>query len=124
VAGRVLADRVAFNRVADRAGANLADTLSHAAAQVHYQGVAVPHLAGRGDVTSLAAVANNGALTEGARLGAIEGLAASASETAEAELKRLAGVSDNPEELRKAAGRGLRQSRRARQRATTAEGAT
>jgi ParB family chromosome partitioning protein len=118
LAGRLLSDRVAFNRVADRAGEGLADTLRGAAAQVHYQGVVVPHLAGRCDVASLVAVANDGALTEGARLGAIEGLAAAASEAAEAELKRLAGAKENPEELRKAAGRGLRRSRRARQRAT------
>jgi ParB family chromosome partitioning protein len=123
LAARVLSDRVAFNRVLDRAGERLTDTLRTTAAQVHYQGVVLPHLAGRRDVASLVAVANNGALTEGARLGAIEGLAASASEAAEVELKQMAGAQDNPEELRKAAGRGLRRSRRARLRAASAEGA-
>jgi ParB family chromosome partitioning protein len=115
--GRILSDRVAFNRVADHTGANLAGTLGDAAAQVHYQGIVVPHLAGHRDVAGLAAVANNGALAESARLGAIEGLAAVGSEAAEVELQRLAGAQENPEELRKAAGRGLRRSRRARQRA-------
>jgi ParB family chromosome partitioning protein len=117
VAGRLLSDRVAFNRVANRAGEGLAAVLRGAAGQVHYQGVVVPHLADRRDVAALVAVADNGAASEETRLGAIEGLAAAASEAAEAELKRLAGALDNPEELRKAAGRGLRRSRRTRQRA-------
>jgi ParB family chromosome partitioning protein len=117
LASRILSDRVAFNRVADRTGANFAESLGDAARQVHYQGIVVPHLAGHHDVASLAAVANDGALPEAARLGAVEGLAAAAGEVAEAELKRLAGAQENPEELRKAAGRGLRRARRARQRA-------
>jgi ParB family chromosome partitioning protein len=121
LAAGLLSDRVVFNRVADRAGERLTATLRGAAGQIHYQGVTVPHLAGRRDVAALVAVANNGALTEAARLGAVEGLAAAASEAAEAELQRLAGAQDNPEELRKAAGRGLRRSRRARQRADTRE---
>jgi ParB family chromosome partitioning protein len=121
LAGQLLSDRVAFNRVAGRAGDGLTAVLRGAAAQVHYQGVTVPHLAGRRDVATLAAVANNGTLPEAARLGAIEGLAAAATEAGEAELKRLAEAQENPEELRKAAGRGLRRSRRARQRAAAAE---
>jgi ParB family chromosome partitioning protein len=122
LACRLLSDRVAFNRAADGAGEGLTDVLRGAAGQIHYQGVAVPHLAGRRAVGDLAAVANNNSLTEGTRLGAIEGLAAAASEAAESELQRLAGALDNPEELRKAAGRGLRRSRRARQRAETEAG--
>jgi ParB family chromosome partitioning protein len=124
VAARLLSDHVAFNRVAAGAGAKLTGVLRRAAGQVHYQGVAVPHLAGRRDVAALAAVANNASLPEGARLGAIEGLAAAASEAAEAELQRLAGAAEIPEELRKAAGRGLRRSRRARRRAAVTEVST
>src|SRR5262249_6911935 len=78
VAGRVLSDRVAFNRVAGRDSAPLAETLRGAVGQVHYQGVAVPHLAARRDVAALATVANNRALSEETRLGAVEGLAAAA----------------------------------------------
>jgi ParB family chromosome partitioning protein len=124
LAGRLLSDRVAFNRVAARAGEGLEAVLHDAAAQLHYQGVVVPHLAGRHDVAALVAVANDAALPEAARLGAVEGLAAAAGEAAEAELQRLAGALENPEELRKAAGRGLRRAQRARQRATTTENAT
>jgi ParB family chromosome partitioning protein len=123
VAGRVLSDRVAFDRVAARDPAEVTPTLRGAAVQVHYQGVAVPHLAARNDVAGLSAVANNGGFPEEARLGAVEGLAAAASVEAEAELVRI-GRADGPEELRKAAWRGLRRSRRARQRAARKEAAT
>jgi ParB family chromosome partitioning protein len=122
MAGHVLSDRVAFNRVADQAGAGLADTLHKAVSQVHYQGVAVPHLAALRDVAALAAVANDRKLSEETRLGAVEGLAAAATEAAEAELERVGRAPDNPEELRKAAWRGLRRSKRARQRAAIGSG--
>jgi ParB family chromosome partitioning protein len=116
MAGRVLSDRVAFNRVAAGAPSQVVDTLRGAAVQVHYQGVAMPHLAARNDVVGLAAVACNRGFPEDARLGAIEGLAAAASEEAEAELVRIGQSDQEPEELRKAAWRGLRRSRRSRQR--------
>jgi ParB family chromosome partitioning protein len=56
-------------------------------------------------------------LPEVTRLGAIEALAAIASEPAEAELRRIGGTAgaEKDEELRKAAWRGLRRSRRARE---------
>jgi ParB family chromosome partitioning protein len=117
LAGRLLSDRVAFNRAAVRGGAELEGVLRGAAVQVHYQGVAVPHLAARNDVAGLAAVARNRGFPEETRLGAVEGLAAAASTEAEAELVRLGQAEEEPEELRKAAWRGLRRSRRARQRA-------
>ncbi len=116
VAGRVLSDRVAFNRVAAYEASQLSATLRGAAGQVHYQGVAVPHLAAATDVAGLAAVAGNRGFPEEARLGAVEGLAAATSEAAEAELVRIGASADAPEELRKAAWRGLRRSRRARAR--------
>jgi ParB family chromosome partitioning protein len=117
VAGRVLSDRVTFNRLTAGDGVNVTDTLHKAAGQLHYQGVAVPHLAARHDVAALAAVANNRALPEEARLGAVEGLAAAATEAAEKQLEQVGRAGENSEEMRKAAWRGLRRSRRARQRA-------
>jgi ParB family chromosome partitioning protein len=114
VAGRVLSDRVAFNRAAAHGDDRLTAVLRGAAVQIHSQGVAVPHLAARRDVAGLAAVAGNRGFPEEARLGAVEGLAAAASEEAEAELVRLGRAEGEPEELRKAAWRGLRRSKRAR----------
>jgi ParB family chromosome partitioning protein len=116
IAGRVLSDRVTFNRLAARDAQGVADTLRGALAQVHSQGIAVPHLVRSGDVKGLQAVAANPGFNEETRLGAVEGLAAVASEPAEKELLRIAQAQDQPEELRKAAWRGLRRSKRARQR--------
>ena len=121
VAGRLLADRVAFNLVATGKGVSLTETLHKAVAQVHYQGVALPHLAAQGDVAGLSAVANNRALTEVTRLGAVEGLATVASTSAEEQLRQIGQATDNPEELRKVAWRGLRRSWRARQRKEAAK---
>jgi ParB family chromosome partitioning protein len=87
---------------------------------VHYQGVTVPHLAARREVADLAAVANNRTLSDETRMGAVEGLAAVASEEAEAQLANVGRSLENPEELRKAAWRGLRRSKRARQPRTEA----
>jgi ParB family transcriptional regulator, chromosome partitioning protein len=117
LAGRILSDRVAFNRLVGD-GAGLIETLRGAVDQVHYQGVAVPVLAARRDVAGLTAVANNRTLPEETRIGAVEGLAATASEEAEKELAGVGRSLENPEEVRKAAWRGLRRSKRARQRMT------
>jgi ParB family chromosome partitioning protein len=122
VAGRVLSDRVTFNRLAARDGGRVADTLRGALAQVHSQGIAVPHLVHSGDVKGLQAVAANPGFNEETRLGAVEGLAAVANEPAEKELLRIAQAKDQPEELRKAAWRALRRSKRARQRHEKASG--
>jgi ParB family chromosome partitioning protein len=105
---------VAYNRAAAHGGDGLSAVLRGAAVQVHYQGVAVPHLAAGNDVAGLLAVARNRGFPEEARLGAVEGLAAAVSEEAEAELVRLGETEGEPEELRKAAWRGLRRSKRAR----------
>jgi ParB family chromosome partitioning protein len=120
LAGKVLGDRLTFNRVAGRDGKDLEATLRGAIAQVHNQGVAVPHLVAHKDVAGLAAVANNPGFSEETRLGAVEGLAAMASEAAEAELVRIGQATGQPEELRKAAWRGRRRSKRARQRQAAA----
>jgi ParB family chromosome partitioning protein len=117
LAGKVLGDRLTFNRIAARDGKDLTATLRGAIVQVHNQGTAIPHLVAQGDVEGLAAVADNGGFSEEVRLGAVEGLAALASEAAEAELVRIGQSTGQPEELRKAAWRGRRRSKRARQRA-------
>jgi ParB family chromosome partitioning protein len=117
LAARLLSDRVSFQRLARGAGDRLGGVLRAAVRQVHAQGVVLPSLIDRGDVEGLAVVAEDRTLPEVTRLGAIEGLAAVAREPAEAVLRRI-GLATGPEEdeeLRKAAWRGLRRSRRARQ---------
>jgi ParB family chromosome partitioning protein len=118
LAAKELSDRVTFNRVAARKGVNVTDTLRAAVVQVHNQGIAVPQLVSRGDVAGLAAVAGNRGFTEDTRLGAVEGLSAMANEDAEKELVKIGQSLEQPEELRKAAWRGLRRSKRARKKAT------
>jgi ParB family transcriptional regulator, chromosome partitioning protein len=123
LAGPLLSDRVSFNRLAGGNEARVADTVRAAAAQVHYQGVALPHLIARSDLQGLAAVAQDRQLPEATRLGAVEGLAVLATEAAEAMLRAIGEAEKENEELRKAAWRGLRRSKRARRRPQmTAEG--
>ena len=55
---------------------------------------------------------------EAARLGALEGLGAMAREDAEAVLRRVGGDESEEDEIRKAAWRALRRSRRSRSQAT------
>lgn len=114
VAERALSDRTEFNRLAARADVPVGDVLKKAAADQHYQGVALPHLIARKDFDTLAAVATNAKLPEPTRLGAVEGLAALAEERAEAMLLEIGQREKEPEDVRKAAWRGLRRSRRAR----------
>jgi ParB family chromosome partitioning protein len=121
LAGKLLSDRVAVARVAACAPNEVTAPLRGAAVQVHYQGVALPHLAEHNDVAGLTAVAGNRGFTEEVRLGAVEGLAAAASVDAEAELVRIGQSMQEPEEVRKAAWRGLRRSRRARKKAERKE---
>jgi ParB family chromosome partitioning protein len=119
LAERMLSDRVSFNRLTAGDGTRMAGTLRTAASQVHYQGVALPHLIAAGDVEGLAVVAGNRQLPEATRLGAIEGLAKLGREAAEATLLDIGQSKEEDEELRKAAWRGLRRSKRARQRVQT-----
>jgi ParB family chromosome partitioning protein len=66
-------------------------------------------------------VAENRKLPEATRLGAIEALARMAREAAEAKLVEIGkGDGKEEEELRKAAWRGLRRSKRARKKAQLA----
>jgi ParB family chromosome partitioning protein len=118
VAARLLSDHVGFVRLTLDRGVNVEDTLRSAANQVHYQGVVLPALIDRGDVAALAAVAEDRSLPAAARLGAVEGLAAMGREPAEDVIRRIGTRGDEDEEFRKAAWRGLRRSKRARQKAT------
>jgi ParB family chromosome partitioning protein len=115
MAERLLSDRFSFNRLARHKGVDVAGAARQAAGQVHYQGAGLSWLVRQGDVQTLAAVAWNRALPEPARLGAVEGLARLARQESEAELARLGQSEKDGEELRKAAWRGLRRSKRARQ---------
>jgi ParB family chromosome partitioning protein len=112
VAGHVLADRPALDRLA-RPGVSLGEVLRKAAREVHYQGIAVPHLADGRDVPGLVAVATDRSLPEETRLGAVEGLAAAGGREAVARLEEIGRSLQEPEELRKAAWRGRRRAQRA-----------
>jgi ParB family chromosome partitioning protein len=119
LADRLLSDRVGFHRLALDGLVELDNTLRSAARQVHYQGIVLPTLIDRGDVATLAALAEDRSLPEVARLGAVEGLAAIGREPAEDVLRRVGARADEDEDFRKAAWRGLRRSKRVRRKAQT-----
>jgi ParB family chromosome partitioning protein len=123
LAPALLSDRVSFDRLARGDGAKVEETARAAAGQVHYQGVALPHLIARGDVAALAAVAEDRKLPDATRLGAVEGLARLAREDAEARLVQIGKAEKEDEELRKAAWRGLRRSKRTRKKQAQAPAA-
>jgi ParB family chromosome partitioning protein len=116
LAGKMLDDRPSFNRLV-AAGAVRAPDVAAAAAQVHYQPVALPVLVAEKSVPTLAAVARDRKATEPARLGAIEGLGVMAAEPAEEVLVEIGTAKDDDKEIRKAAWRALRRSKRARKKA-------
>lgn len=93
-------------------------TLRGAASSIHRQGVALPWLIARGDVDGLAAVMKDAGLDDPTRLGAIEALARMGEESAEQALSAFhASIKrddEDKEELRHAAWRGLKRSRRQR----------
>jgi ParB family chromosome partitioning protein len=109
-----LADRAAFGRLVRDEAPRLSGLLRKAAKQSHYQGVALPYLIEGKDVEGLAAVAGDRSLAEAARLGAIEALAAIATDPADAVLRKIGLDDREDEDLRKAAWRGLRRSKRAK----------
>lgn len=118
LAGTLLSDRASFERLTRPDPAVVTDeTLRNAVRQVHYQGVVLPDLIKRRDVKTLAALAEDRGSPEAVRFGALEGLAAMAVESAESILKRVGTAKDEDEELRKVALRGLRRSKRLRQKA-------
>ncbi len=114
LAERLLSDRISFNHLAAQEGVDVTDTLQKAVSKVEYQGVAVPELVERKDIEALMGVVGQSSLPETVRLGAIEGLAAMADTDAEAKLVEIGTAQGENEELRKAAWRGLRRSKRKR----------
>jgi ParB family chromosome partitioning protein len=115
---KMLSDRPSFNRIVV-AGAVTAKDVAGSAANVHVQPVALPVFVAEKDVTTLAAVARDRKANEAARFGAVEGLGVMATEPAEAVLVEIGKADDNDKELRKAAWRALRRSKRARKRGAT-----
>jgi ParB family chromosome partitioning protein len=115
LAEKMLSDRPSFNRLVIAKAVTAADVAS-AAKQVHYQPVALPVTVAAKDVNTLAAVARDRKAPEAARLGAVEGLGVMAAEPAEKVLVEIGTAKDDDKELRKAAWRALRRSKRARKR--------
>jgi ParB family chromosome partitioning protein len=116
LADRLLGDRVSFDRLARDLPDEkpVRDALRGAAASTHYQGVAVTPLVARGDAEALANVAADAKIAETTRIGAVEALGKLATADGEKRLV-IVGKSDAaPVELRKAAWRALRRSKRAR----------
>lgn|GEM_PF-1062589 len=113
-----LSDRPGFNRLAV-AGAVSASDVASAASNVHYQPVALPVFVAEKDVKALAGVARDKKAAEAARFGAVEGLGVMATEAAEAVLVEIGTSKDDDKELKKAAWRALRRSKRARKRGAT-----
>ena len=108
-----LSDRPTFARVV-AAGVQPGDVTRAAAGKPHQQSVVLPALAGAKDISTLAAVASDRQAAEPARLGAVEGLGFMADVLAEAQLTTLATAAGDDEDVRKAAWKALRRSRRAR----------
>jgi ParB family transcriptional regulator, chromosome partitioning protein len=108
-----LDDRVSLDRLIEgNTQATVDDALRAAAGRVHAQGVALPHLIARGDVTGLSAAAGDGGADTSTRLGAIEGLARVATTEACGAIESVAKDETADEDLRRAAWRALRRARR------------
>ena len=120
---KMLSDRPSFNRLV-AARAIKAANVTGAAASPHVQPVALPVLVAEKDVKTLATVARDRKAPEAARFGAVEGLGVMAAEPAEAILVEIGTAKDDDKELRKAAWRALRRSKRARKRGAVSTLAT
>jgi len=113
--GALASDRPSFTRlVAGRELPAAAAFVRSAVAQVHTQSVALPVVIAGRDVAALAAVAKDRKKPEAARLGAIEGLGVMAAPPAEAVLAEVGAGDGDGDDVRKAAWRALRRSKRAR----------
>ncbi len=113
---KMLSDRPSFNRLAS-ARAITADQVAGVAGQVHYQPVVLPVLIAGKAISPLETVAKDRKAAEATRLGAIEGLGVMADEAAERVLIEVGTTKDDEKDVRKAAWRALRRSKRARRRA-------
>ncbi len=109
-----LTDKPTFARVV-AAGVKAGDVLKAAAAQPHQQSVALQPLIAAKDVDTLAVVAKDRKASEPARLGAVEGLGFMADEAAEKVLAEIGAADGDDEDVRKAAWKALRRSKRRRQ---------
>jgi ParB family transcriptional regulator, chromosome partitioning protein len=113
-------DRTSLDRLLAGASAASSGALSApalralraAASRVHTQGTALPRLVAAGDVAGLVATLGDRSLGEATRLGAIEALSQIATDEARAPILVTARDEGEDEELRKAAWRALRRSRR------------
>ena len=109
-----LSDRQIFDSIASREKVDLSKLMTEQVSSAHYQAVVLPHVLSADHIDSLADAAKSGELSEGVRYGAIEGLAQLASEDAEEHLAAVGADDANNEDIRKAAWRGLRRSKRLR----------
>ncbi len=122
--GGMLTDKPTFARVVG-GGVKPEGVLKPAAAQPHQQSVALQPLVAAKDVPTLGAVAKDKKAADPARLGAIEGLGFMADEGAEQVLVDIGTADGDDEDVRKAAWRALRRSKRRRTKQTMqANGAT
>ncbi len=120
--GGMLTDKPTFARVVG-GGVKPEGVLKPAAAQPHQQSVVLQPLVAAKDVPTLSGVAKDRKAAEPARLGAIEGLGFMADEGAETVLVEVGTSDGDDEDVRKAAWRALRRSKRRRQKlALTTEG--
>ena len=110
----VLPDRGAFNKLGRLRADDIKKTLQATASHAHYQSRGLPFLIKAGDAKTLNTVAKDEKLALVARLGAVEGLAKISSAESEKHLLAIGKNKSNDEELRKAAWRGLRRSKRQR----------
>ncbi len=107
-----LSDREMYQQV-ESTGVDVTSVLGSAASQIHHQPIVLPTLIKNQNVEVLAEVAANAEASETARLGAIEGLGRIITAQAQERLAEIAQSDSADEELRKAAWRSLRRSKRA-----------
>jgi ParB family chromosome partitioning protein len=112
LAAAVVDDRGTLDRLLGPGESGAGATLRAAAAKVHTQGAALPHLVAAGDVAGVGAVLRDRKLSEATRLGAVEALGRIATAPAFEALRALASATDEDEELRKAAYRAIRRGQR------------
>ncbi len=108
----ILSDRSLFRKIA--AYTDIQNLLPQSAKDMHRQGLVLPRMLQSGETENVFQIAMNAQLTENVRLGAIETLARMADVSAEKHLAGIGASEATEEELRKAAWRGLRRSKRAR----------
>ena len=111
----VLPDRSAFNNLGRLRGDEIKKTIQSSASHTHYQARSLPFLIKSGDTKTLNSVATDEELSLVARLGAVEGMAKISNKDSDKHLAAIGNNESNDEELRKAAWRGLRRSKRQRQ---------